>query len=90
MSRGCIIRLRCHKTCRGICVAIGLLTRPFAALCLIEMIVIAFKAHMPNGWSFTVQGGGAEFPVMWAILFLVILIRGGGPYSVDRALGKEV
>jgi putative oxidoreductase len=74
----------------GICVAIGLLTRPFAALCLIEMIVIAFKAHMPNGWSFTVQGGGAEFPVMWAILFLVILIRGGGPYSVDRALGKEV
>jgi len=27
--------------------------------------------------------------VMWAILFLIILIRGGGPYSVDRALGKE-
>ena len=25
----------------------------------------------------------------WAILFLIILIRGGGPYSVDRALGKE-
>ena len=73
----------------GICIAIGFLTRPFALLCLIEMIVIAVKAHLPNGWSFSVQGGGAEFPVMWAILFLVILIRGGGPYSVDRAIGKE-
>ena len=63
--------------------------RPFALLCLIEMIVIAVKAHLPNGWGFTMQGGGAEFPVMWAILFLVILIRGGGPNSVDRAIGKE-
>ena len=73
----------------GICIAIGFLTRPFALLCLIEMIVIAVKAHLPNGWSFTVQGGGGEFPVMWAILFLIILIRGGGHYSVDRAIGKE-
>jgi putative oxidoreductase len=73
----------------GICIAIGFLTRPFALLCLIEMIVIAIKAHLPNGWFFSVQGGGGEFPVMWAILFLIILIRGGGPYSVDRALGKE-
>ena len=73
----------------GICITIGFLTRPFALLCLIEMIVIAVKAHLPNGWGFSVQGGGAEFPVMWAILFLVILIRGGGPYSVDRAIGKE-
>lgn len=73
----------------GICIAIGFLTRPFALLCLIEMVVIAVKAHLPNGWFFSVQGGGGEFPVMWAILFLIILIRGGGPHSVDRAIGKE-
>ena len=53
-------------------------------------VVIIFKAHLPNGWGFSVQGGGAEFPVMWAILFLVILIRGGGPFSVDRALGEGI
>ena len=46
----------------GICIAIGFLTRPFALLCLIEMIVIAVKAHLPNGWFFSVQGGGGEFP----------------------------
>src|SRR5262245_12725665 len=63
----------------GICITIGFLTRPFALLCLIEMIVIAIKAHLPNGWLFTVPGGGGEFPVMWGILFLIILLRGDGP-----------
>jgi putative oxidoreductase len=73
----------------AVCIIIGFLTRPFALLLLIEMLVITFKVQLPNGWFFSVQGGGAEFPVMWAILFLVILIRGGGHYSVDRAIGKE-
>jgi len=26
---------------------------------------------------------------MWGIAALFFLIRGGGPYSVDRALGRE-
>ncbi|HKA75818.1 MAG TPA: DoxX family protein [Pseudolabrys sp.] len=74
----------------AVCIIIGFLTRPFALLLLIEMLVIIFKVQLANGWFFSVQGGGAEFPVMWAILFLVILIRGGGHYSVDRAIGKEL
>jgi len=73
----------------GICITIGFLTRTFALLLLIEMLVITFKVQLPNGWFFSAQGGGAEFTVMWALLFLVILIRGGGHYSVDRAIGKE-
>jgi putative oxidoreductase len=73
----------------AICIAIGFLTRPFALLLLIEMLFITFKVQWPNGWFFSAQGGGAEFTVMWAALFLIILIRGGGPYAVDRALGKE-
>jgi putative oxidoreductase len=74
----------------AICIAIGFLTRPFALLLLIEMLFITFKVQWPNGWFFSAQGGGAEFTVMWAALFLIILIRGGGPYSVDRAIGKEL
>ena len=73
----------------AICITIGFLTRPFALLLLIEMLFITFKVQMPNGWFFSAQGGGAEFTVMWAALFLIILIRGGGPHSVDRAIGKE-
>ena len=73
----------------AICITIGFLTRPYALLLLIEMLFITFKVQVPNGWFFSAQGGGAEFTVMWAALFLIILIRGGGPHSVDRAIGKE-
>jgi len=73
----------------AICITIGFLTRPFALLLLIELLFITFKVQIPNGWFFSAQGGGAEFTVMWAVLFLIILIRGGGPHSVDRVIGKE-
>jgi putative oxidoreductase len=69
-------------------IAIGLFTRPIALLLLLEFLVIIFVVHLPNGWS--VGANGAEFVVMWGVLFLAILIRGGGPYSVDRAIGKEL
>jgi putative oxidoreductase len=78
------------ETVGAICITIGFLTRPFALLLLIEMLVITFKVQLPNGWFFSAQGGGAEFTLMWAALFLVILIGGGGPKSVDRLIGKEL
>jgi uncharacterized membrane protein YphA (DoxX/SURF4 family) len=49
--------------------------------------VIIFVAHWAGGWGWNT--GGIEFPVMWACLFIVILLRGGGAYSVDKTLGKE-
>ena len=58
----------------AICITIGFLTRPFALLLLIELLFITFKVQLPNGWFFSAQGGGAEFTVMWAALFLIILI----------------
>jgi putative oxidoreductase len=33
-----------------------------------------------NGW---------EFPLFWLLVLIAILLRGGGPYSVDRMIGKE-
>jgi putative oxidoreductase len=33
--------------------------------------------------------GGYEYPLLWAIVMLGATIRGGGPLSVDRALGRE-
>lgn len=76
------------ETVGGLCIAVGLFTRAFALLLFLEFLVIVFVAHLPKGWSVGV--GGAEFVVMWTVLFLAILIRGGGPYSVDRMLGKEL
>jgi len=76
------------ETLGGIMIAIGLFTRPVALLLFVEFLVIVFKAHLPNGWA--PAANGAEFVAMWCLVFLVILLRGGGPWSVDRKLGWEV
>ena len=75
----------------AICVAIGLLTRGFAAALAVEMAVITFGVHMANGYGFSSPGGGGEFPLMWGILLFAIALRGGGNLSVDRNyLGREI
>jgi putative oxidoreductase len=71
----------------GTLLAIGLLTRPAAAAIFIFMMVAAFVVHLPNGFFWTNRG--FEFPLMWGVAALFFLIRGGGPYSVDRVSGRE-
>jgi putative oxidoreductase len=76
------------ETIGGILIAIGLFTRPIAALLVIEFLVIIFVAHWSRGYS--AGAGGIEFPLMWGLILLAIMLRGGGPWSVDRKLGWEV
>jgi len=76
------------ETAGAICIAIGLFTRPIAAALAIEFAVIVFVAHWPAG--FWAGAGGYEYPLLWGLVILAIALRGGGPWSVDRALGWEV
>src|SRR5215510_14418394 len=76
------------ETIGGILIAIGAFTRVVAALLVIEFLVIIFVAHWPRGYA--VGGGGVEYPLMWGLILLAIMLRGGGPWSVDRKLGWEV
>ncbi len=71
----------------GIMLVVGLLTRPIAAMVLGFMAVAAFYVHWGNGFFW--NAGGYEYPLMWGILALVVLARGGGEYSLDRKLGRE-
>ena len=70
----------------GTLMAIGFLTRP-AALALTVFMAGAILTHFPRGFFWT--SGGFEYPLMWGVAGLFFLIRGGGPYSVDRAIGRE-
>jgi len=76
------------ETLGGLLIAIGLFTRPIAALLVIEFLVIIFVAHWPKGYA--VGAGGIEYPLMWGLILLAIMLRGGGPWSLDRKLGREV
>jgi putative oxidoreductase len=74
------------ETIGGFCVALGLFTRFWAAAIAIEMAVIVYH-HLPNfGWT----NRGYEYPLMWGLIMLAIALRGGGPYSLDRRIGKEL
>ena len=76
-----------NETIVALLVTIGLLTRPAALLLIIEFIVLILVVHVPRGYSAAVNGW--EFPLFWLLVLIAILLRGGGPYSVDRMIGKE-
>jgi putative oxidoreductase len=76
------------ETVGALCVAVGLLTRFFAAALAIEMLIALLAAHLAKG--FGVGGGGYEYVLLLGIVFFAIAIRGGGPYSVDAKIGKEL
>ena len=59
--------------------------RFFAPACAIQMAVIAFAVQWPRGF-----GSPTMFFLLWAMVFFVIVLRGGGPYSLDRLIGREL
>lgn len=67
--------------------AVGLLTRPVALLLTIEMLVVAFAIHIHNGYVWV--HGGVEYPLLLLVVAITILLRGGGRYSLDHAIGRE-
>ena len=80
------IALIAIETLGGLCIALGLFTRFWAAAATIEMSVIVYH-HLPKfGWT----DRGYEYPLMWGLILLAVALRGGGPYSLDRKIGKEL
>jgi putative oxidoreductase len=78
----------CLELFGGLLLAVGLLTRPVAALFAGFMFVGAFHVHIKIGWFWT--GRGMEVPLYLLLISLSLLIRGGGPFSLDRFLRREI
>lgn len=72
----------------GVCIILGLFTRFFAAAAAIEMGYITFVLYFPTGFSWLARG--YEYTLMWGIVLLAIALRGGGPYSLDRRIGRQL
>lgn len=72
------------ETVGAAAIILGLFTRVFAAAIAIEMAVIAFGVQVHNGFP------RMELFLFWGIVMFAISLRGGGPYSLDRVIGKEI
>ena len=72
----------------GLALAAGFLTRPAAALIVGLMAVAIVAVHWPAGFFWT--SGGFEYPLLWGLVALSFVIRGGGRYSVDALIGREI
>jgi putative oxidoreductase len=72
------------ETVGAACIILGLFTRFFAAALAIEMACISFIVMMPQGY------GRMEPTLIWGVIFFAIALRGGGPYSLDHKIGKEL
>jgi len=78
------------ETVGAICIILGLFTRVFAAAIGIQFLIITFHAHWGAGFGWSRPGGGWEYPLFWGLIWVAIGLRGGGPYSLDRKIGKEL
>ena len=76
------------KSVGGACLIIGLFTRFFAAALAIEMAHRFIVVHLPKGYA--AGGGGYEYVLLIGVVCFAIAMRGGGPYSVDAKIGKEL
>jgi putative oxidoreductase len=72
------------ETVGAIGVILGFFTRFFAAACAIDLGVITFHVMAPRGF------GTMEETLLWGLIFLAITFRGGGPFSIDRLIRREL
>ncbi len=65
----------------GAALILGLWTR-LAALLLVPVLLGALWVHAGNGWVFSAEGGGWEFPAFWTVTLLVQVLLGDGAHAV--------
>ena len=76
----------------GAALILGVGTR-IVSLALIPVLLGATWVHAGNGWLFSAEGGGWEFPLFWALVQVAIALLGRGAFAlklpiVDKSLGQ--
>lgn len=76
----------------GLALILGVAPR-LVSLALIPVLLGATWAHSANGWVFSGEGGGWEFPLFWTVVQVAIALLGAGAFALrvpalDRRLGQ--
>lgn len=65
----------------GVMLIIGYHAR-IAALAVVPILLGATWAHLPNGWLFTAENGGWEYPLFLVITALTVALIGEGAFAL--------
>ena len=74
------------ETFGGLAVAAGFATRLFAPMLAVQMAVICLALGPTYPWI----DRGVEYPLILGFIALWIALQGGGRWSADRLLGREL
>ncbi len=72
----------------GIALILGIYPRLVAMLSL-PILAGAAWAHISNGWLFSNQGGGWEFPVLLIALAVAVSLQSTGSFAIKRVPGLD-
>jgi putative oxidoreductase len=68
----------------GALLILGIYAR-WVALALVPILLGALQVHLGNGWVFSAEGGGWEYPAFLAAASLVLALLGDGAYALRPA-----
>src|ERR1022692_2367055 len=83
----------CAEFFGGLGLLVGLLSRVAALGIMVNMLVAIATVHHVNGffmnWTGQQKGEGFEYHLLAIALAIVVLIKGSGAVSIDRAIAGE-
>jgi putative oxidoreductase len=83
----------CAEFFGGLGLLVGLLSRIAALGIIVNMLVAIATVHHVNGffmnWTGQQKGEGFEFHILAIALAIVVLVKGSGAVSIDRAIAGE-
>ena len=72
----------------GLALIAGVFTRQVAVMMIPVLLGAAF-VHAGNGWLFSGEGGGLEFPAFWAAALAVQALLGDGAFALRLGAARR-
>lgn len=72
----------------GALLIVGFYSR-YVALVTIPVLLGALYVHIGNGWLFTAQNGGWEYPAFLVMTAIVVALLGDGEHSIRNVLIRK-
>ena len=69
----------------GLALILGIYATWVAIPLALELLGTIVFAHAANGWLFTNQGGGWEYPAFWTVGLIVLYLLGDGAMALKPA-----